>query len=248
MACPVFHRAEALAAIDGVARVIAASWGLRGTRADLMHAVTAHLRTMPPAPSPAAALTEPRPLAWQQVVTSVAESLRGGPWLAVHDALEASAATRAQAEVARHAAEREVTTWDRIDVLSDSPSEQLRDAAEARAADAGYAEGIARFQLDTLLDTALAAYPPGAAYFGLEHVHRQVAAVRAVLRRRTHTRRVGSTTTTSTSHRCELVGKPEALAALRRWTVAATAVFGALPSDGAILARVWSRAASDRGR
>lgn len=242
MSCPVFHHGDALAAVDGVGAVIARSWGLRGGRADLVAAVTAHLRAAPPMPSPAAALTEPSPLTMEQVVISVAEALRGGPWLAVHDEIVRSAAAHAEATAGATAAEASISTWDRINVLTDTPAEAHRDACAARALEAAGAERTARAQLATLLDAALGVYPPGAAYFGLEGVRGQIAAVRAVLRRRTHTRRVGNVTTTSTTYHCELLGKAEALAALRRWTVAATGVFGRLPSDGEILARVWSRA------
>jgi len=193
-------------------------------------------------PSPAAALTEPHPLTMEQVVISVAEALRGGPWLAVHDHVVANAAAHAEATAGVQAAEASISTWDRINVLTDTPAEAHRDACAARAAEAAVAERAARAQLATLLATALGVYPPGAAYYALEPVRAQIAAVRAVLRRRTHTRRVGNVTTTSTSYHCELLGKAEALAALRRWTVGATGVFGRLPPDGEILARVWSRA------
>jgi hypothetical protein len=62
-----------------------------------------------------------------------------------------------------------------------------------------------------------------------------VLAIRAELRRHSHSTRVGSVTTTSVSYTCELVGMDAARQLLEAFTWRAMQAFGQMPSNGELL-------------
>ncbi len=242
MSCPVYFHGDAVTAIEHLRGIVGGGWGMHGGQGELAAAVFDHLRSTPRSPSPAAALREPRPLSWAAVVASVGEGLRDGGWVELHLSVQQTWGAYQRATGAVSSAEASITWFDKLNFFTSTPAEEEK---KQRSAEANALHGTLRAQMAqhaAMLNGALAVYPPGAAYLALEGVAARIAEVRAVLRRRTHTRRVGNTQSTYTTYHCELLGKPEAVGALRGWTRAARSVFGHLPGDGEILERTWSHA------
>jgi hypothetical protein len=132
--------------------------------------------------------------------------------------------------------------WDKLNIFTDSPAEAERDTWNDRARVVWPLLHRTFVAQDAALEQALRHYPPGGAFYALESVRQRVMAVRGELRRHTSSRRVGNVTHTSTTYSCELVGKSEAVTALRTWTFHAQQVFGRMPSDDALLERHWGKA------
>jgi hypothetical protein len=235
--CPTLGKEEAMAAVDRLVAHLAACYGMRGDRDQLIADVAQRLRS----PARAAAFPRGRALDHAALVDGLAEVLRPTELLTLVDRVAHARQRYDQSSHASQAAASQVTFWDTVNVFSDSDAERLRDhySAEAVALWASLHTDIAR--VNQLVDAALPNYPPADAYYALLRVRAIVGVVHAVQRSTTTTHRSGNSTYTTTRYYCELVGRNEALRALERWTMIAVRVFGTVPSASELLERWVAR-------
>lgn len=231
--CPIPLRLPAIGALFSLAALVGGRWGLSGGKDELLGHVAAYLTHSQPGASPFDALREqgrpPRPLTQHEVVVGAAEALRGSPLLpllAQHHELR----LRYEADSAGAiAAARSLSFWDDVEIFSKSPKKQAKEALERRAQLDWIGAVQVQAQLGALLERALHAYPPAQAYFELTSVRQAFEAVRTELR--------VSGSGKNRRYYCVLLGKNEALGALRGWTQRAIAIFGRMPSSGEIIER-----------
>lgn len=242
LCCPIPQRLPAIGALFDLAAVVGNRWGLSGGRDELLHHVAAYLRHTHAGPSPFELLREhgrlPRPLSQHEVVVGTAEALRHSPLLALmaqYDELR----RRYEADSAGAiAAARSMTFWDELEIFSRSPKKDAKVALEKSARLDWIGAVQVQAQLGALLERGLDMYPPAQAYYELTPVRQAFEAVRSEVR----STGMGN----NKRYYCVLLGKNEALGALRGWTQRAIAVFGRMPSSGEIIERftykrLWAR-------
>lgn len=242
LCCPIPLRLPAIGALFELAAIVGGRWGLSGGKDELLHHVAAYLRNTRPGPSPFELLREhgrlPRPLSQHEVVVGTAEALRHSPLLSLmaqHDELR----RRYEADSAGAiAAARSMSFWDDIEIFSRSPKKDAKVALEKSARLDWIGAMQVQLQLGALLEQGLFMYPPALVYYELTPVRQAFEAVRSEVR----STGMGN----NKRYYCVLLGKNEALGALRGWTQRAIAVFGRMPSSGEIIERftykrLWAR-------
>lgn len=229
--CPVFRREEVVAALDRAVARLCARYGTTADRGALVNAVCDHLRRAGGPLRP----PEGAPQSPAEVALLLASRLQGTPFLETVETLAWAQPAASEARGQAAAAASAVSFWDKLNVFSDSPEEQRRDALrdEAAVRDQLVRDRHAAFR--ALYRDALRVHPPSLLADEALDVRAAFEAIRAVSERRTRTTKVGNTTTTTTYYVCVLHGRAVAQSMLGAWAARVIAVLGPIPCAGDLL-------------
>ena len=231
--CPVFGQQTAIQAVSVIQDVIGRAWGPRHTKWALGNAIAYHLRSSPAVEPPVRPGQPLRVLTYEELFVTLAEALRNTDFSARHARLMQVQQQHQHTLQWHRWSDSQISTWDRINVFSQSTAEQR--AAQWSAQERSLASQIHTdlHLLDVLLDRALLFYPPAVLYYALHTAAVYVQMIRATSYARRH--RSASNFSTNTYYVCNLDGKDVALNCLQIWTARALRVFGVAATNSELL-------------
>ena len=231
--CPTINKVETLSWLGRLGSTLERYFGVAEGRARWVSDICRRLKK---ASSPIAAPTPEELTSYSQVIELLAAKLQPTDFVAlVYQAWQASKQQRHANHEAKQAGER-VSFWDKVNVLSDTEDEKLRDAWEARASERGAEHADADAEMNRLLEEAMRLHPALRLYETLAAVKRAVAAIYARSERRTVTHETrnakGKVTSrrTETYYVCAIYGQSAAERAMNQWSESVLDVFGPLPT------------------
>jgi hypothetical protein len=203
--------------------VLGEAYGLRGDRSTFMHDVANAATRGPTQPQDPEIF---RARSYPEAVELVAQSLRATSFAEDYAGFAEVSNTWQSRHLEMAEMKARISFWDWVNFFSDTPEESRRN--ELKKEISGMKSDFQKrsFVVNQRFDAALDYYPPARLYYSTSAVIHALGRVYAKWVTRTYTDSKGNTRTSTT---CELYGKSEAIASMKRWNADLVRCFGALP-------------------
>ncbi len=222
--CEVYKREEAREALVALRTVFAEIYGVDGGVSHLMAATVAST------PVEQAVLADSvhvyAPLEASALHGLLAHHLSETSFTRNYEDVSQRLGALHSASEQRTSVERDISVWDRLNIFRTTEAEAKRDALKETIGELEQSLGQQRQALADQFWEALRVYPPALLRAELDVVIDAVDDIRAACRTYTVTVGSGNSRRTETRYRCVLLGKDEAIAAMRRWAALMVRVFG----------------------